>query len=138
MDKKELKKAISARKNWIISTLRRASYRYAPRNEAQRLARVDRGLYKCAMCEEIFHQKETVIDHIEPVVHLKNGWTNWDDFVNRLFCNVEGFQILCHGCHDIKTSQEDSIRASYNAERKDLEKKTIKEAKKLAKIKKVE
>lgn len=128
------------KKTWIMATLRRASYRWPARNEAVKLARVDRGLYKCAMCEGTFLQKETAIDHIEPVVPF-NGFPmhplttepDWTIIIDRLFCDVTGFQILCHQCHDSKTMSEDTLRANYNKERKDLEK----EEKKLAKSKKI-
>ena len=121
------------RKNWITSTLRRASYRWPPRNEALKKARVDRGLYQCAVCQECFSQKDIKIDHIQPVVSLKEGFTTWDDFMERLFCDVEGFQILCDPCHDAKTAIEDTLRANYNKERKAEEKRLQKIAKQNAK-----
>lgn len=119
------------KKTWIMSTLRRASYRWPARNEAERKGRVDRGLYKCAMCEGTFRSKEYAIDHIKPVISLKDGFQSWDEVIETLFCDVEGFQILCHACHDSKTQIEDSMRANYNAQRK-LEEK---QQKKLAKAK---
>lgn len=140
MEKKQLTK-----KTWITSTLRRASYRWFARNEAKKLARVDRGLYKCAMCEGIFKDKDTVIDHIEPVVpftgfpmHPITGEEDWTIFINRLFCDTDGFQILCDPCHDQKTAVEDSIRAQRTQdakERERLEKKRLKLEKKLNKNK---
>lgn len=126
------------KKTWIMSTLRRASYRWPPRNEAERLARIDRGLYKCAMCEGTFRSKEYAIDHINPVISLKDGFSSWDEVIDTLFCDVEGFQILCHPCHDQKTAIEDTMRANYHAERKLEEKNRLKEEKRLAKAKKVE
>jgi len=127
------------KKTWIMATLRRASYRWPSRNEALKLARVDRGLYKCAMCEGTFQQKETALDHVEPVVpfngfpmHPNTNEPDWTIVIDRLFCSVEGFQILCHPCHDVKTMSEDTLRANYSKERKDKEK----EEKKLAKRKK--
>lgn len=117
------------RKTWIMATLRRASYRWPARNESEKIARVERGLYKCAMCEGTFRNGEYAIDHIKSVISLKDGFTTWDDVIENLFCDVEGFQILCHPCHDIKTAQEDSMRANYNAEKKELAKQHKKEEK---------
>ena len=122
------------KKTWIMAGLRRMSYRWPPKNEAERAARVDRGLYKCATCEASFKAGEYAIDHIVPLVSVKEGYTTWDEVINNLFCDKEGFQILCHACHDIKTQIEDSMRASYNAKRKE----DAKLQKKLAKQKKVE
>lgn len=121
------------KKTWIMSTLRRASYRWPARNEAEKLGRVDRGLYKCAMCEGSFRSKEYAIDHIKPVISLKDGFTSWDEVIETLFCDIEGFQILCHACHDQKTAIEDTMRANYNAERKAEEKKRLKEEKRIEK-----
>lgn len=108
-------------KSWVISTLRRASFRFQPRNEALVRARVDRGLYKCNICSEIFKRGDVQIDHIKPVIPL-TGWDDWNGFIDRLFCDTEGFQIICTVCHDVKTTTEDTIRANNNAERKSKEK----------------
>lgn len=118
------------KKTWIMAGLRRMSYRWPPKNEAERAARVDRGLYKCATCEGTFRAGEYAIDHIKPVVALKEGFTTWDEVINTLFCDKDGFQILCHACHDMKTAIEDSMRASYNKERKE-DKKLVKKKEKV-------
>jgi hypothetical protein len=31
-------------------------------------------------------------------------------FVERMFCEVEGFQLLCKGCHQTKTNEERKAR----------------------------
>lgn len=113
-------------KAFIIHTLRRASYRWYARNEALRLSRVERGFYKCAACKQTFARKEVQIDHINPVVKI-TGFTTWDDYINRLFCPVEGLQILCLTCHDSKTLIEQNRRKKH--------KKTLTKSKKSSKIK---
>ena len=107
-----------ALKTWLTSVLRRASYRWIPRNEALKDARIERGLYRCAMCQGEFKKDEILLDHIVPVVSIKDGFTNWDDFINRMFCPKEGFQCLCGPCHDSKTAIEDELRKKYREERK--------------------
>lgn len=96
-------------KTWLIPKLRRLSYMWPARNEAKRLARVERGKYKCNKCKGIFGPKEVVMDHINPVVPL-TGFENLGNFVESLFCKVEGFQVLCEKCHDKKTEKEDKLR----------------------------
>jgi 5-methylcytosine-specific restriction endonuclease McrA len=96
-------------KTWLIPKLRRISYMWPARNEAKRLARVERGKYKCKKCSQIFGPKEVVLDHINPVVPL-TGFENLGNFVESLFCKVEGFQVLCEKCHDKKTDKEDKKR----------------------------
>ncbi len=125
------------RKTWIMSTLRRASYRWPEINEAEKAARVERGKYKCAMCEGLFRHKEYAKDHIEPIVpydgfpiHPTTGGPDWTIIIDRMMCDRENIQILCHSCHDIKTATEDAMRANYNADEKAKEKKLAKEEKK--------
>lgn len=129
-------------KGWLTSVLRRASFRWGPRSSALKLARVDRGLYKCATCSGQFRNKDIVLDHVIPVVSIKdgfkfrpNGAPDWNDFIDRLFCDVNGFQVLCNVCHDNKTKIEDTLRAQYNAERKAVIKEQKKQEKALQKAK---
>lgn len=122
------------KKTWIMSGLRRMSYRWPPKNEAERAARVDRGLYQCATCKGSFKAGEYAIDHIVPLISVKEGYTSWDEVINNLFCDKEGFQILCHECHSVKSNIEDSMRAAYAAKRKEEAKVKIK----LDKKKKIE
>lgn len=100
------------RKSFIIQQLRRASYKYPPRNEALKLARVDRGLYACRTCADINRRESVVLDHIDPVVDPSKGFTNWDDYVNRMFPETEGFQCICRKCHEVKTKKENLSRKS--------------------------
>jgi len=115
---KAAKKKKSELFNFVKNTLRRASYRWKPRGDAERLSRVDRGLYKCANCQGIFKRHDVELDHVEPVIDIKNGFTNWDDYITRLYADVDGYQMLCKGCHEAKTMIEDTLRAEYNAKRK--------------------
>ena len=109
---------------FVKGTLRRASFHWKARDEAKSNARVERGKYKCASCGELFGPKEIALDHIYPVVDPKAGFTNFDDYIKRLFCEAEGFQVLCDGpgsCHDAKTQMEDVMRGHYKTEREELE-----------------
>lgn len=109
MDDIEYKKKL---KKFIIPLLRRGSYRWPERNECLKAARVERGLYKCSNCEQIFKSKEVQIDHVEPVVPLKvteEGQT-WDSYITRMFCEVSGYQILCTTCHTMKSAVEVQTR----------------------------
>lgn len=61
--------------------------------------------YLCAVCRKDFPSKEVQVDHIVPVVSSK-GFTTWDDYINRLFCEKENLQVLCLECHGSKTEKE--------------------------------
>ena len=111
--------------NFVKNTIRRASYRWPPRGEAEKAARVARGLYKCAHCENTFKRSEVELDHIEPVVPIKESWImengdpDWNLYIKRCFPDVDGYQMLCKTCHSAKTTNEDTMRAFYNAQRKE-------------------
>lgn len=99
------------RKRLIIQVLRRASYIWRPRGECRKKARISRGVYRCAMCFEHFKLKETVVDHITPVVDPMKGWISWDVYIDRMFCSERGFQVLCKPCHGMKTLKENALRS---------------------------
>lgn len=61
--------------------------------------------YQCALCDRWFPQKEVSVDHIVPVGTLK-CYEDLPEFVEGLFCGKEGLQVLCKGCHSIKTQDE--------------------------------
>jgi len=58
-----------------------------------------------------------VADHVSPVVPI-DGFTgekhldyNWNELIQRLYCEADGFQALCKECHkEFKTKEESSIR----------------------------
>ena len=126
-EEKEAKRKRSHFMNFVKNTLRRASYRWPARDEAIRLARVARGFYKCSQCEvDTFKRHEVELDHVEPVIDIKEGFTTWDNYITRLFPEAQGYQVLCKNCHGAKTMIEDTLRADYNAQRKDEEKQQIK------------
>lgn len=104
-------------KSFIVSALRKASSRYPPKfktlDAAKTLKKVNPSTgriaqhYKCAICQKDFTQKEVQVDHKQPVVG-PDGFTSWDDYVNRMFCEVDNLQVLCKECHGTKTKLERS------------------------------
>jgi 5-methylcytosine-specific restriction endonuclease McrA len=97
----------------IRSTLRRASRWWKPvsvcRNNARRKYegknKRQKWEYQCNNCKKWFPAKETNVDHITPVGQL-NCAKDLPGFVERLFCETDGLQLLCSNCHDIKTKKE--------------------------------
>ncbi len=117
-------------KNFIINTLRRASFRWKPRGEAKKRYKVKVGEYstgrakyeyKCAECDGTFKSGDIKIDHIDPAVPLE-GWQGFDIFIERMFCDESGFQCLCKGCHDEKTGIEREERKKNRELQKTLDK----------------
>ncbi len=116
--------------SFITSALRAATRRWGPKSEAKTLARVRRGYYTCAECKEEMpatfknergrRTNNSVVDHIVPVVDPAVGFTNWDDYIKRMFCEVEGLQVLCYNCNRTKINEERAIAADRRqSERKD-------------------
>lgn len=110
------------KKNWLISQLRRLSIKYPPRLKVLNAAKttyyikskkgtdVKRVSFECSKCHtKGLKQKEIALDHIIPVVSDK-GWTNWEDFLDGLFCNEDNFQVLCEACHLVKSGTEQTQR----------------------------
>jgi 5-methylcytosine-specific restriction endonuclease McrA len=130
-------------KGRIISMLRRLSWQWEPRSQALRNAKCGQQgrafIYKCAICGGSFKKDDVAIDHIDPVVPL-NGFENgksWDyhEYILRLFCEIEGFRVLCDPCHDKVTENQKEERRKFRAETY-KKKKTVKK-KKVAKKKAV-
>ena len=64
--------------------------------------------YKCAECKHFYAGKNVSVDHITPAGSLRD-FSDLPDFCSRLFCAVEGLQVLCFKCHKAKTNAERGI-----------------------------
>ena len=101
--------------SFIKSALRAASSRWPPKYKCLSEAFVDKRItiktgregkqYRCNACKGIFPTSEVQVDHIIPVVPV-TGFTNWDEVINLMFCEKDGFQVLCKPCHNKKTAEE--------------------------------
>lgn len=113
-------------RSFIISALRGASQRWGPKHAALKAARVSRGNYRCASCGTVGgkslppeagkkrRRNNAVADHIDPVVPV-TGFTTWDSFIERLFCEEDGYQVLCWACNKQKTGEENEERKRLRA-----------------------
>jgi 5-methylcytosine-specific restriction endonuclease McrA len=110
-------------RNFIISALRSASSRYPPKYECLNKAKTGKQVnkatgriaehYKCASCNKLFVAKEVQVDHIEPVVSPMTGFIDWNTFITRLFCTTSNLQVLCKGCHSVKSDKEKKERQQH-------------------------
>jgi hypothetical protein len=62
--------------------------------------------YKCADCKGNFPAASVVVDHIDPVVDTMTGFVDWDTYIERMYCEADGLQVLCKPCHKEKTALE--------------------------------
>lgn len=122
-------------KKFLIKKLRRMSIWWKPKSEALDKAKVRlevgrteknkpimRVFFKCVDCGGLFKREEVDADHINPIVDPEDGMTTWDDYINGLFCDSDGFQILCKVDHAKKTSKENEIREKYHKIRNKVKK----------------
>jgi 5-methylcytosine-specific restriction endonuclease McrA len=105
--------------SFVKSALRKASIKWPPKYQVLKEASVGRKINKltgrmaehkrCAYCRAHFPVKLVSVDHILPIVDPATGFTNWDDTIERMFCEKDGLQVLCKDCHDKKTNTEKEI-----------------------------
>jgi 5-methylcytosine-specific restriction endonuclease McrA len=97
---------------WIKRHLEKLSYKWEPRgramNKARRISQLadkrTKWQYQCNSCKSWFKGKEVQLDHIIPKgLYTKKTFFVWLD---RLFCETDGFQVLCIVCHKKKSVTE--------------------------------
>jgi hypothetical protein len=106
--------------SFIKSALRAASRKWPQKHQALKDACVGKRLnkatgkdifhYKCAACAKLFKGVDVQVDHIDPVVSVEHGFIGWDVYIERMFCEADGYQVLCKTCHSIKTANERKAR----------------------------
>lgn len=99
--------------------MRAASRRWPPKYESLSDAFIDKRInkksgrpakhYLCFGCKDVFPLSEIEVDHIIPVINPETGFISWDETIDRMFCEKDGFQILCKDCHKKKTNKEREI-----------------------------
>lgn len=57
------------------------------------------------------------LDHIVPCVG-KEGWVSFDQFIDRLYCDVNNFQVICESCHSEKSIAEGQVRKKKRKKKK--------------------
>jgi hypothetical protein len=103
--------------NWAKNAIRRASYRWPGRYNAKKrnYITVEYELKNgeirlkeqcfCDLCGIISSKNFFQLDHKETCVPL-TGWISFDNFIDRMMCLEEEFQIICKPCHkDITNNQ---------------------------------
>ena len=107
-------------RSFIISILRAGSRKWPQRYEAIKRALIGKRLdpstgkmsnrYKCASCSNLFKADQIQVDHILPVVDVNDGFVDWNTYIDRMYPEAVGFQILCSECHSVKTQNERKMR----------------------------
>lgn len=105
--------------SFVKGGLRSISNRWPPKFAVKKASWLKRGFYMCAgygiaphevpasfINEKGKRENNIFCDHISPVVDTEEGFTSWDNLIERLFCEADGLQILCKVCHDLKSKDE--------------------------------
>lgn len=95
---------------WLRSGLRGMSRKHQPIYEALADAKRpykgsnvrQKFVYRCALCGGDFPAKEVSVDHRIDCGSLL-GWEDVQGFMERLFCEKSGLDVLCDSCHSCKT-----------------------------------
>lgn len=118
------------KKSFIISLLRSGFQRWGPKQDCIRKARTRRGFYRCSGCKKEVPAtlppkegnkkriKNIVADHIDPIIDPNVGFKGFDKWIERAFVEAEGFQALCHACHQNKTKQERDVATARRRSQK--------------------
>ena len=110
---------VAARKSMVISWLRRGSQYWKPKALAKKRDRCGKVMNpvtgrmviasQCAICHNAFMEKSMKLDHVDPCVDPNVGWVSFDEFIDRMLVEVDGYQSLCKPCHDQKTKEERAV-----------------------------
>ena len=105
-------------RSFIISALRGAHGKWGVKHDAKKSAWVSRGVYRCAACSvegpatlpplegRSRKRNNAAVDHINPVVEPEVGFVDWNTYIDRMFLEIKGYQVLCYKCHAEKTAAE--------------------------------
>ena len=106
--------------SFIRNQLRSATRKWGPISEVKKEANISRGVYFCNCCKDHVpvsirvgnkRVNNVFVDHINPIVDPVEGFTTFDEYIDRMFCEKENLQLLCGSCHDAKTLEERALRA---------------------------
>lgn len=87
----------------VLMKVRREVPKY---NKDGSRAKKDAVQYQCSACGQWTKSTAVAVDHVVPVIAVETGFTDWNDFVSRLFCGPGNLQVICDPCHNAKTQTE--------------------------------
>lgn len=69
-------------------------------------------MYKCFECKQSFPASSIQVDHKNPVIPVTKAALDMklDAILKRLWCKKSNLRVLCKGCHDIKSADENEKR----------------------------
>lgn len=114
----------SRKKQFIISVLRSGTQRYPPKYKRKEAARTEKKKnemtgrlaqhYQCEHCHKEFPSSMVEVNHKNSVIDVAAGFVDWNDYIDRLFCEEDGFELLCKTCHAKETKRENEERMFFS------------------------
>lgn len=108
----------------IRAALRGGFLRYATRGQALQNAKHakppeeegrHRVVFECNHCEGRFKSADVQVDHIVQAGSLTK-YSDLPGFVERLYCEADGLQVLCKPCHKLKTAADRALAKEAKSE----------------------
>lgn len=98
---------------WLKNALRRLSISWKPIAAVKKAARRpykgpnkrQKFEYCCNICNQYVSDKNCAVDHIIPVGILRD-FSDLPSVVKNLFIEVDGLQLICNTCHDLKSKED--------------------------------
>ncbi len=120
----------------IMSFLRKGSQYWMPKQECAKQAKKgfimnpktgrQNMAFECCKCKGLFSKNDIKIDHITPVAPLAGYGEstrylgiNWNEYIERMFVELDGLQAVCVDDHKIITDEENVIRRAFKKKQKD-------------------
>lgn len=120
-------------KTWLVPKLRNISRMWPEKNACVQAAKVQvqigfykngnpeyKMLFKCAQCEELYDRQNVHVDHKDPIVGI-DGFNDWNEFLAKMFCEIDKLQVLCIDCHKAKSFLEVQLRKEQRKLKKKLD-----------------
>lgn len=121
----------AAFRNLIRGAIREISFRWPTRQQYMQTQRVElpktfkngkvgvEVFYRCEVCATLGKTAKNKsghpvvrVDHKDAVVPVDGRPIDWNEYIHRMFCHPDNFQVICEPCHATKSKAE-------NAERKE-------------------
>ena len=102
-----------------LKVLKDAEVRMTKTNKDGTIAKKEAVFYVCSSChthaksQRSKNHPQIHIDHIDPVIPVDRPLKSWQEFLDRLFCDIDNLQCLCDVCHSEKTQAENKLRREY-------------------------
>lgn len=116
------------KRSFVMSALRKAQW--PVKYEALKLSRCGKMInpatgkpcnaHLCPICNQQHIEANMAIDHIEPIIPI-TGHDSYDAIIDRLLCELDGYQVICKPCHKEKSNGENKMRREHKKRLKAIE-----------------